>query len=179
MFSQFWSKRSTWHNVLIVSLLFWLSSSILLDVVIMPSLYASGMMTGSGFASAGYSIFGVFNRLELVCGATILTIALANWGFNAASKSAIKSQTKQILAIAGLLFSIAVIYTYGLTPEMSSLGLQLQPFDQIVEVPAAMNRLHVEYWLLEVIKLAAAAAMVRLVGFRAAAENSTNQLLLG
>ncbi|MGP1382518.1 MAG: hypothetical protein ACTS2F_03105 [Thainema sp.] len=179
MFSQFWSKRSTWHNVLIISLLFWLSGSILLDFVIMPSLYASGMMAESGFASASYSIFGVFNRLELVCGAMILTIALANWGFNAASKSAIKSQANQVLAIAGLLFSIAVIYTYGLTPEMSGLGLQLQPFDQIAEVPAAMNRLHVEYWLLEIIKLVAVVAMVRRVGFSSDDEDSPNQLLLG
>ena len=145
----------------------------------MPSLYASGMMASSGFASASYSIFGVFNRLELVCGAIILTIALANWGFNAASKSAIQSQTKRILAIAGLLFSIAVIYTYGLTPEMSSLGLQLQPFDAVAEVPAAMNRLHAEYWLLEVVKLVAVGAMVRLVGFRSDDEGSTKQLLLG
>lgn len=179
MFSQFWSKRSTWHNVLVISLLFWLSSSILLDFVIMPSLYASGMMAESGFASAGYSIFGLFNRLELICGATILTIALANWGFNAASKSAIQSQTKHILAIAGLLFSIAVIYTYGLTPEMSSLGLQLQPFEQVSEIPAGMNQLHVEYWLLEIIKFAATVGLLRLVGFRSSDESSPNQLLLG
>jgi hypothetical protein len=53
---------------------FWFSSSIILDWVIIPSLYVSGMMTQSGFASAGYLIFWNFNRIELVCAALILQV---------------------------------------------------------------------------------------------------------
>jgi hypothetical protein len=62
-----------WQNIAIGSLGFWLSGSLILDLVIMPTLWTTGMMEGSGFASASYSIFWIFNRIELLCAAAALS----------------------------------------------------------------------------------------------------------
>lgn len=50
-------KRPVWYTMLTLTLGFWLSASLLLDWVILPSMYFSGMMNLDSFASAGYSIF--------------------------------------------------------------------------------------------------------------------------
>jgi hypothetical protein len=142
-------RRSTWRTVIISTLAFWLSSSLILDLVLMPTLYASGMMTESNFATAGYSIFWVFNRIELVCAAVILTGVLAfrrqlftiNWQYHWTVVSSLA------------LLSIGLLYTYGLAPEMSALGLHLNLFDAAL-VPDRMSQMHGEYWLLEIAKLA-------------------------
>ena len=140
-------KHPAWQNVVMLTLGFWLSASVILDWVIMPSLYVSGMMTQSSFASAGYTIFWSFNRVELLCAGLILTGVMAfgqtklNW-----SKSAI--------FLANLLVAIALVDTYILTPEMSAIGLQLNWFEAITETPASMNFLHGTYWVLEIAKLA-------------------------
>jgi len=43
--------------VAISSLSFWLSGSLIVDLVVMPTLWATGMMESSGFAPASDSIF--------------------------------------------------------------------------------------------------------------------------
>ena len=62
-----------WQTLAAVSLGFWLSSCLVLDLVIMPTMYGAGMMAEPGFVSAGYSIFSTFNRIELLCAALVLT----------------------------------------------------------------------------------------------------------
>jgi hypothetical protein len=165
MISKLGLKSSTWQNILLMSLLFWLSSSLLLDFVIMPSLYASGMMVDPQFPAAGYSLFWIFNRLELLCGAVILTSLLVRWQGNESQQPAASQtlfQRRNVpIAIALVLLAIAGIYTYFLAPEMSSLGLQLHPFDGITEFPAAMDQLHGEYGLLEIVKLLCAGTLLK------------------
>ncbi|MBV6625367.1 MAG: hypothetical protein KI793_20965 [Rivularia sp. (in: Bacteria)] len=139
-------KRPVWLNVVILTLGFWLSASVILDWVIMPSLYVSGMMTQSSFASAGYTIFWSFNRVELLCAGLVLTGVLASSQINL-------DWQKKIIFGANLLVAIAFVDTYLLTPEMSAIGLQLNWFEAITEAPANMNLLHGSYWLLEIAKL--------------------------
>jgi len=139
-------KRPVWQNVVILTLGFWLSASVILDWVIMPSLYVSGMMTQSSFASAGYTIFWNFNRVELLCAGLVLT------GVLAFSQSRSSWQKKAIFG-ANLLVAIALVDTYLLTPEMSAIGLQLNWFEAISETPAQMDLLHGSYWVLEIAKL--------------------------
>lgn len=141
-------KRPVWQTTGIFTLAFWLSSSLILDLVIMPSLYATGMMTQAGFATAGYSIFWIFNRIELVCAALVLTSILAA---QSTQQPSFKENRSIILSV--ILLGIALIYTYFLTPEMSALGLQLNLFDSTTVIPANMNQMHVGYWLLEALKL--------------------------
>jgi hypothetical protein len=149
-FSHLDVQRPQWRTVVISVLAFWISSSLILDLVIMPTLYASGMMTEANFATAGYSIFWVFNRIELVCAAVVLTggmilrrqLSTANW----------QHHWTVLLSLA--LLSIGLFYTYGLTPEMSALGLPLNLFETATEIPTRMNLMHGEYWVLEVCKLA-------------------------
>lgn len=133
------------------ALAFWLSSSVLLDFIVMPNMYAAGMLAQPGFASAGYRLFEVFNHLEVVCAALVLTgmLILRNG----------VGDRWQIYLAAGLL-AIPLIYTYGLTPEMGALGLQLDQF-QVQETPALMNQMHGGYWLLEVLKLGMASALLK------------------
>lgn len=147
----FENKQSLWQTVAILTLGFWLSGAVLLDAVIMPSMYASGMMMKSNFAAAGYTIFSVFNRVELVCAALVLTglfttLALQKEGEN-----------KNLIAIIGslILMAIALVDTYGLTPQMSALGMQLNLFEPAAEPSVLMNQMHASYWVLEMLKLAA------------------------
>jgi len=72
--SSIQTKRLNWQNIVTLTLSFWLSGSLILDWVIMPSLYVSGMMTQAGFATAGYLIFWNFNRIELLSAALVLTL---------------------------------------------------------------------------------------------------------
>jgi len=132
-----------WHKSLVLILAFWLSSSILLDFVVMPSLFAAGMMSQPDFATAGYGIFWVFNRLELLCAAFIVTAALVRQQSESAPVS---------LMLAGVLFTITIACTYFLSPQMSSLGLNLNWFEP-AHIPARMNQLHMSYWILETGKL--------------------------
>ncbi|MEC4819647.1 MAG: hypothetical protein SAK29_41210 [Scytonema sp. PMC 1069.18] len=139
-------KRPIWQSVAILTLGFWLSASLILDWVIMPGLYFSGMMTQSTFASAGYVLFWNFNRVELLSAGVILTSILA------VCNSQLKWCRGAIL-LSGLLLAIALIDTYLLTPQMSAIGLQLNLFEPVVETPSTMNLLHGSYWILETVKL--------------------------
>ncbi|MFH7025583.1 MAG: hypothetical protein ACHBN1_09290 [Heteroscytonema crispum UTEX LB 1556] len=146
-------KRSTWQNVVMLTLGFWLSASLVLDWVIMPSLYLSGMMTQAGFATAGYVIFWNFNRIELLAAGVVLTGVLAlnntiNW-----------HRAGIILSV--LLLAVTLLDTYSLTPQMSAIGVQLNLFDTVAEIPANMNLLHGGYWVLEAVKLIAGGTLLK------------------
>jgi hypothetical protein len=147
-------KRFNWQMIVVSSLAFWLSSSILLDFVIMPSMFFTGMMEEPNFASAGYSLFSVFNRIELLCAAVILTGAITLRMTEAA-----RFGGRQGALLALSLLAIALTYTYALTPQMSALGLPLSLDD--VSTPAVMNQMHLGYWALEVMKLAACGALIK------------------
>lgn len=152
------SARSGWQRILSLTLLFWLSGTVILDGVIMPSLYLSGMMVEPGFASAGYSLFWVFNRLELLCAAMILTAAFVlHYTYPSRARS---YQTISFLAI--LLLGIVSFDTYWLTPHMGALGAHLNLFTSTADVPAGMNQLHISYWVLDLIKLAAGLTLFKL-----------------
>lgn len=150
-------KRPAWQTIILFTLAFWLSSSLLLDTVIMPGLYASGMMTETGFATAGYLIFWLFNRIELVCAALVLTGTLAV----AHTQGRNEKSRPYAIILSVILLLVALVYTYALTPQMSALGLNLNLFEPAVEVPSTMNLLHESYWVLEVIKLVAGGAIIR------------------
>ncbi|MGM3304477.1 hypothetical protein ACSQ6I_00550 [Anabaena sp. WFMT] len=145
--SNFEFKRSTWQTAIMLTLGFWLSASLVLDWVIMPSLYISGMMNQASFSTAGYAIFWNFNRLELLSAAVVLTGVLAigqvksNWRLGS-------------IVLSALLLTAALLDTYFLTPQMCALGSNLSLFASST-VPATMNVLHGGYFLLEVFKLVA------------------------
>lgn len=141
-------KRPIWHTVLTLTLGFWLSASLFLDWVIMPSMYFSGMMTLDSFASAGYSIFWSFNRIELLSAAVVLTSILV------LSKTQLRWYTGVAALSVGLL-SISLAVTYFLTPQMCATGIDLNLFDTAFTVPASMNLLHGLYWSFEAFKLTA------------------------
>ncbi|MBD2081694.1 DUF4149 domain-containing protein [Leptolyngbya sp. FACHB-17] len=144
-------KSISWHKSLVLALSFWISSSILLDFVIMPSLFAAGMMSQADFATAGYGIFWIFNRLELLCAAFVLTAVLVRQQSENAPISTV---------LAGALFAITIACTYFLSPQMSSLGLNLNWFEP-AHIPAGMNQLHVAYWVLEASKLLAGSWLLK------------------
>ncbi len=131
------------------SLGFWLSGSLLLDLVIMPMLWATGMMESSGFASAGYSIFWTFNRVELLCAAAALS---GIWALGNIDSASVYAGAKVRMA-ATMVLAIAVSYTFILTPYMSGLGLDLDIFATTKSLPADMNQMHSIYWVLEASKI--------------------------
>lgn len=149
-------KRPTWQTVVMLVLGFWLSGSLILDWVIMPILYISGMMTQAGFVTAGYLIFWTFNRIELVSAAVVLTgvLALGNTQF-AQSK-----WRRGAMILSLLLLAVTLIDTYFLTPQMCATGLQLNLFESVAEIPATMNQLHIGYWVLEAVKLVAGGTLL-------------------
>lgn len=150
---SFGFKRPIWQFVVMLSLGFWLSASLLLDWVIMPSLYISGMMTQASFTTAGYVIFWNFNRIELLAAGLVLTSVLA------LGKDQFKWPIGSLI-LSVLLLSVSLVETYLLTPQMSAIGLQLNLFEAAAEVPANMNILHGGYWLLETIKLVAGGTLL-------------------
>ena len=147
------SKRPLWQTIVVLTLGFWFSGSLILDWVIMPSLYVSGMMTQSGFATAGYSIFWNFNRLELLSAALVLTGMLALGTQSAANG------WRRGVALSVMLLAVSLIDTYFLTPQMCAAGLHLNLFEA-VEAPTAMGQLHTAYWVLEVAKLGASGTLL-------------------
>jgi hypothetical protein len=150
-------KPINWSAVVMFALGFWLSASLVLDSVIIPTLAATGMMSQSGFASVGYLLFGIFNRIELLCAAIVLSGFLVfrnNHNFTA------KQEIWSVI-LSTLLLTIALIYTYILTPQLSGLGLQLNMFNASSTMPTAMISLHEGYWFLEAIKFVAGATLLR------------------
>ncbi|MCU0545138.1 MAG: DUF4149 domain-containing protein [Oscillatoriaceae cyanobacterium Prado104] len=144
------STEHRWQAIVTVALIFWLSGSLILDFVIMPSLYLSGMTNSAGFAAAGNLMFWGFNRIELICAALAATGLMVL--HNLAVGSSKRSRTAILLSL--ILLAIALIDTYGLTPQMSALGIQLNLLEPATEVPSEMNLLHQGYFALEALKLA-------------------------
>ncbi len=145
-----------WQTIVMFVLGFWLSGSIILDLVIIPSLFTTGMMGEAGFASASYLMFGIFNRIELLSAGLVLTgflVFYRNHNFNQ------KLQNFSVI-LASILLVITLVYTYFFTPQMSSLGLQLNLFESNSAMPAAMISMHEVYWILEVVKLAFCATLL-------------------
>ena len=145
-----------WQNIAIGSLGFWLSGSLILDLVIMPTLWATGMMESSGFASASYSIFWIFNRVELLCAAAVLS---SIWALSKVVRLNVDGQRK-LLVGAVMLMAIAFSYTFIITPQMSGLGLDLDVFETTKSLPAEMNRMHSIYWVLEASKIGIAGMLL-------------------
>lgn len=156
MISRVGYKHPTWQTLITFTLGFWLSASIFLDWVIMPSLYVSGMMSQDNFASAGYLMFWNFNRLELLCAALVVT------GFFVLQKVQTDTDVnynsnswlgRGAIFLAIVMLAVSLIDTYFLTPQMSAIGMQLNLFEATSGIPAGMGLMHSIYWLLDVIKL--------------------------
>jgi len=151
-------KSPKWQTIVFFTLGFWLSSCLVLDFVIMPSMYTAGMMSTPGFATAGYSVFWLFNRIELLCAALALTGLLVVSRTTQISPS--KSRTAIILSV--LLLAVALIDTYSLTPQMSAMGLDLNLFEPAEGLPAGMMQMQFGYWALELLKLVACGGILNL-----------------
>lgn len=149
-------RRSPWLITVMLTLGFWFSGSLLLDWVIIPGLYVSGMMTQASFASAGYLIFWNFNRIELVCAALILTgvLVLKNTQFGA------NNSHRGAIILSLLLLAISLADTYFLTPQICAAGVQLNLFESATEMPAIISQLHAGYWLMEAMKLIAGGTLL-------------------
>ncbi len=145
-------KRPIWQTVAMLTLGFWLSASLFLDWVVMPSLYISGMMTQASFATAGYVIFWNFNRIELLAAGIVLTAVLA-------LSSTQSNWRRGGIVLSVLLLAVSLSNTYLLTPQMSAIGLNLNLFQATAEIPENMNLLHCSYWVLEAVKLVAGGAL--------------------
>lgn len=148
-------NRSSWQGTVTASLIVWLCSSLTLDFVLMPSMYAAGMMNEPGFATAGYSMFWMFNRFELLCSALVFTGTLV------LVQRGIIENNRTTIALSAALMAIVLAYTYALVPEMSALGLQLDAFSTVPVVPEEMNLMHGLYWLLDVLKFDAGGVLLR------------------
>lgn len=149
---------SSWKLILLFALGFWLSGIVMLDGIVMPSLFTSGMMTEPGFAIAGYSLFSLFNRIELLCAGLVFTSVLAL----RYSRHPWNRPGWLTVLLSLLLLAIAFVDTYGFTPQMSALGLQLDWFTESSQPGAAMNQLHLIYWLLDAVKVTTAGLLIGL-----------------
>lgn len=142
-----WSV-SPWHLCVVSTLALWLSGSLFLDFLVLPSLYWAGMMSQSEFATVGYALFGNFNRFELLCGAIVLSGFLWKQQLPRVQREAILRN----IPLALTTVAIALTFTYILAPQMSAMGLNLQDGSESL-IPTAMNQLHLLYWGLEIVKL--------------------------
>jgi hypothetical protein len=138
-------RQVNWQAIAMFALGFWLSASLVLDGLIIPGLFSAGMMNSAGFASASYLIFGTFNHLELLCAAIVLASALV---LNYRQNLAVVKLDKSII-IAAFLMAIALGYTYVITPQMSSLGMNLEGFNDQELLTNSMMTMHFVYWVLE------------------------------
>ena len=152
------SKSISWSTAIVLALGFWLSGSIIFDFLVVPGMLTTGMMSESGFASAGYVIFGAFNHVELLCAATVLAGCLV---YRFGDRFNQRVSYKSVLAAIALLL-IALVYTYIFTPQMSSAGMSLDMFaTSTQDTSTTMTVMHLAYWSLEVVKLACAATLLR------------------
>ena len=149
-------RQFNWSTLVMLALGFWLSSSLILDGVIVPSLFKSGMMNQVGFVNLGYAIFESFNHLELLCSSIVLASCLALGYQNHFHRR----QTNWSIALSSVLLLIAIAYTYVLTPQMSGLGLGMNLFEPVRNMPESMMMMHGIYWLLEAVKLLVATTLL-------------------
>lgn len=143
--SQVHVKKTGWQTLLFSTLLLWLGGSLVLSLIVMPSLYTAGMMAEPGFVSAGYSLFWIFNRVELLAAGLVLT-AILGMVINHISTH------REHLILGLALLVITLVETYLLAPSMSAFGLSLDLFTVGQANPILMNQLQVGYWGLELVK---------------------------
>jgi len=140
-----------WSKLITFCLALWIGGSLVLDFVVMPSLYEAGMMSMASFASVGFLTFERFNHLELFAAALTLTGVLVM-----IAQGGLQGQRRSAISRAVILLGIALGYTYFLTPHMSSLGLNLNLFETVEINSPTMNWLHLSYWAIEAVKLSMA-----------------------
>jgi Domain of unknown function (DUF4149) len=149
-------QTALWQKTLVMgTLAFWLSSTLLMDFVMMPVLYTSGMLQSPEFAPTGYAMFWVLNRVELICAAVVLVGVMA-------VRSLESWRTRispRVVLLSALLCLIALVDTFGLSPQMSALGVSLGLFTPLAP-PATMAALHMGYWFLDGLKLIAGAGIL-------------------
>ncbi|MEM6502963.1 MAG: DUF4149 domain-containing protein [Cyanobacteria bacterium P01_C01_bin.89] len=152
------SALGPWKVIAILVLSLWIGGSLVLDLVVMPSLYWAGMMADPGFMDAGAVLFGTFNRVELLLAGTTLA------GLLAASYLQEFSPRLQhwTVVLGGVLLAVVLVDTYGLTPHMVSLGATLNWPTLASTVPEGMNQLHGAYFALEMVKLLTGALVLGL-----------------
>ncbi|MEM9540637.1 MAG: DUF4149 domain-containing protein [Cyanobacteria bacterium P01_E01_bin.42] len=164
-----YSNSKNWQTIVMFVLGFWLSSSVVLDAVILPSLYGTGMMSRGDFATMGYVVFGIFNRVELLCAALAIVGVLILHSYHHLSDR----QDRFSLILSGVLFAIALIYTYILTPQMSGLGMQLDLFSPTPNaMPPTMMAMQMGYFGLEAVKLLAGLTLLRWLYSKAVVNHS-------
>lgn len=151
--------KVNWSTLAFMVLGFWLSTSLILDLLVMPTFYAEGMMQSVDFISVLHGIFSVFNRVELVCACLILTSAFVFINHHDFSPS----KEKFTVALALLLTAIALIFTYILTPQLTGMGLALGIFERSETMPQAMINVQASYWILEAIKFIAGLTLVKMI----------------
>jgi hypothetical protein len=154
-------KRPLWHGAIALIAGFWLSASFVVDLLLMPSLYLSGMMTTTNFVSAGYVLFWNFNRVELLSAALIMT------GVLVLMRTEKDNHWHIPLISSVMLLSIALIDTYFFTPQMCAVGINLNLFNPTEPVSSLMDIMHGSYWFLEVIKVFGCAMLLKLYWQRA------------
>jgi hypothetical protein len=151
-FSSLKIERPAWQTIVTCILALWLGGSLVLDTVVFPSLWAAGMMTQPGFASAGYLTFGLFNHCELMlAGLTMTGVLVLNRAHHFG-----QLRERRAIGLSIFLLVVAIVDTYLMTPHMSALGMQLNFFDPAIELPAGMLPMHLGYWALELLKLGSA-----------------------
>jgi hypothetical protein len=148
-------KKLPWQTIICLVLAFWLSSCILLDLVIIPSLFMSGVMSEGIFAPMGNMIFSLFNRIELVAAAVVLT------GLFVMRKTAEININSTILISASFLLAIALTDTYIFTPQLSALGANLDLFTNKSTMCVGMTQMHIAFWVLETTKLFIAGSLLK------------------
>ncbi|MFN5513320.1 MAG: hypothetical protein ACK5CA_00835 [Cyanobacteriota bacterium] len=150
-------RAQSWPLLLLGALGFWLSASLAMDLIMMPGLFAAGMMTQPDFVAAGYLLFGLFNRLELLLAALCLSgfLVLGRRG----SLTHHPAPWPQILA--GALLVIALVQTYALTPLLTGWAFSLSQIGADPGLPGALVVLHGLYWSLELGKWIIGAALLR------------------
>lgn len=143
-----------WQRLILVTGVLWLGGSLVLDLVVMPTLYMSGMMTDASFAPMGSMLFSNFNHVEVLSAAMLLTGTLA------LHRRAPRAGLQAIVA-AVMLLVLSLFYTYGLTPDMISLGAHLNLL-KTTGIPHSMDVMHGEYFGLEMVKLGLVLGLIKL-----------------
>lgn len=120
-------------------------------------------MTAPGFASAGYSLFELFNHVEMLLSGLILTSVLAmRQGRTDNSVNVSGSRSRWALMLASSLVVISLTFRYLLTPYMGGMGIVLDMPGTIHIIPNVMSWMHGAYWLLEATKMVMLGFLLRL-----------------
>lgn len=148
------AKPTHWVGAVLFALMFWFSSSLLMDFVIMPGLFVGGMMNQPDFGPTGYAMFWVFNRLELLCVGVVLTgLLVARQARREQDVITSGFRSRWATEIAVALLGITLVLTYAIAPAMGALGASLDPFATTTAIPPAMDHMHGLYFGLEALKL--------------------------